>query len=49
MYFYMVVCFKTLDKNTSVDQENISAKRIQFYEQTIGKFDLKICVNPGLS
>ena len=31
MYFYMAVCFKTLDKKTSVEPEKIS--RIQLYVQ----------------
>ena len=49
MYFYIAVCFKTLDKKTSVDPEKISGKPYSIYKQTVGKFDLKICVNPGLS
>ena len=49
MYFYMAVCFETLDKKTSVDPEKILGKLIQLYEQAVRKFDLKIYVNPGLS
>ena len=49
MYFHMAVWFETLDKKTCVDPEKILGKLIQLYEQAVGKFDLKIYVNPGLS
>ena len=49
VYFYMAMCVKTLDKKTTVDHKRFLGKHIQVFERAVGKFDLKIYVNPGLS
>ena len=50
MSFYIAVCFKTFDRKTSVyPGENSGKTYTQLYEQAVGKFDLKIWFNPGLS